>query len=46
MDDITLTGQRVRWSDNCIAVDQDRAIEELTEIVLDKSLPDTQTCIP
>ena len=46
MDDITLTGQRVRWNGNCITFDQDRAIEELTEIVLDTSLPDTQKCNP
>ena len=46
MDDITFTGQRVRWNGNCITIDQDRAIEELTEIVLDKSLPDTQKCNP
>ena len=46
MGDITFTGQRVRWNDNCITVDQDRAIEELTEIVLDKSLPATQQCNP
>ena len=46
MDDITFAGQRVRWGDTCIAVDQDRAIEELTDIVLDKSLLDTQKCNP
>ena len=46
MGDVTFTGQRVRWSDNCITVDQDRAIEELTEIVMGKSLPDTQKCNP
>ena len=46
VEDVTFIGQRVRWNGNCIAADQDRAIEELTDIVLDKSLLDTQKCTP
>ena len=34
-DDVVFTGQRVRWRGKCVVVDQDKAIEELTEITID-----------
>ena len=44
--DVTFTGQRVRWEKNAIVVDQDKAVEELSEIKLEKNLPDPTPCSP
>ena len=43
-DDIVFTGQRLRWQGKTLVVDQDRAIEELAEIPLDKGLKDETPC--
>ena len=39
-DEIVFTGQRIRWNGKTLVVDQDMAIEELSEIQFDKSLKD------
>ena len=36
----------MRWQGKAVVVDQDRAIEELTEVKLEKNLDDTQKCSP
>eukprot|EP00973_Karenia_brevis_P083282 11548321-Karenia_brevis.AAC.1 len=50
-DDVMFVGQRVKWvlkgkTAGHIRVDQDSKIEELQEVVFDKSLKDTITCTP
>ena len=35
-DDMVFVGQRVRWKNMCVQVDQDRATEVLTEVAFDK----------
>jgi hypothetical protein len=35
-DDVVFCGQRIRWQGNVLVVDQDRAIEELSEVHLEK----------
>jgi len=42
--DVMFTGQRVRWKDKVLEVDQSRCIEELTEVTFDKSLKDNIQC--
>ena len=42
--DLVFTGQHVKWTKDCIVVDQDRAIEELSEISLAKGLKDDDKC--
>ena len=42
--DVMFTGQRVRWKDKVLEVDQTRCIEELTEVTFDKSLKDNIQC--
>ncbi len=50
--DLVFVGQHVKWCDaqgtnpSYIQVDQNKAIEELAEIVFDKSLKDDQGCEP
>ena len=45
-DNIMFVGQRVRWKDNTITVDQDVKIEELHEIKLPKGSRDDTKCDP
>ena len=45
-DDIVFTGQRLRWLNNAIVMDQDKAVEELSEIQLEKKLNDEADCTP
>jgi hypothetical protein len=45
-DDVMFTGQRVRWRSNSPVVDQDKAVEELKEIELDKNMKDDAPCTP
>jgi hypothetical protein len=45
--DVEFTGQRIRWHNNALKVDQAKAIESLTEVKLDdKNLPDNTPCTP
>jgi hypothetical protein len=44
--DVVFTGQRVRWQGKAIVMDQDQGIEELSEIKLEKNLPDNTPCSP
>ena len=49
--DVMFVGQRVQWVNRktpqaCIQVDQERKVEELAEILFDKSLQDIVTCTP
>jgi len=46
IDGVIFTGQRIRWKGNTLVVDQDKAIEELTEVQFDKSLKDDVACNP
>ena len=46
IDEIVFTGQRIRWKGNTLVVDQDKAIEELSEIQFDKALKDEVACNP
>ena len=45
-DDITFTGQRVRWQGSTVVVGQDKAVEELTEIDVLKGMADAAKCGP
>jgi len=36
-DDLMFTGQRIRWRENSVVVDQDTAVEELKESNLTKT---------
>jgi len=45
-DNIMFCGQRVRWQGTHLTVDQDRQVEELTEIKLDKGRKDSDKCDP
>jgi hypothetical protein len=45
-DDIVFTGQRLRWLNNAIVMDQDKAVEELSEIQVEKKLNDEADCTP
>ena len=45
-DEIVFTGQRIRWKGNTLVVDQDKAIEELSEIQFDESLKNEVACNP
>jgi hypothetical protein len=45
-DDVVFTGQRLRWFGQTLVCDQERAIEELSEIPLEKSMKDEQVCSP
>ena len=40
LNEASFCGQRMRWQGSCLIVDQDKAIEEIAEIVFDKSLKD------
>ena len=44
--DVEFTGQRIRWNQTSIVLDQSKNIEELSEIQLDKSLKDSASCSP
>ena len=44
--DVVFTGQRVRWQGNTLVVDQEKAVEELSEVQLEKNLPDNTPCTP
>ena len=44
--DVMFTGQRIRKQGVPIVLDQDKGIEELSEIQFDKALSDTMTCPP
>ena len=44
--DVMFTGQRIRKQGIPIVLDQDKGIEELSEIQLDKNLTDNMTCPP
>ena len=44
--DVMFTGQRIRKQGIPIVMDQDKGIEELAEIQLDKTLTDDMTCPP
>ena len=51
LNDVMFVGQRVKWCDRGtskarIQVDQERKVEELSEIEFDKSLKDEITCTP
>jgi len=46
IDEIVFTGQRIRWKGSTLVVDQDKAIEELSELQFDKSLKDEVACNP
>ena len=41
---VAFTGQRVRWNNKALVVDQDKSVEELSEIVIDKHLNDDTPC--
>ena len=43
-DGVVFTGQRVRWDGDVLKVDQNKAIEELTEIPLGRGAEDDQRC--
>ncbi len=43
-DDLVFTGQRVRWQGNTVVVDQDKAVEELSEIEVPKGTSDATPC--
>ena len=45
-ENVVFTGQRVRWEKNCIVVDQDKAVEELSCIPVDSSRKDNEVCDP
>ena len=45
-DDVMFTGQRIRWRENSLVVDQDKAVKELKEIELDKNMKDDTPCTP
>ncbi len=47
-DDITFTGQHVKWDwkNQCIIVEQLKAIEELEEVPIPKGAKDTEACSP
>ena len=45
-DNIMFCGQRVRWQGNVLVVDQDRQVDELSEIKVSKGSPDSQVCSP
>ena len=42
--DVVFTGQRVRWEGRKLVVDQDKAVEELSEVNLEKHLKDDTPC--
>ena len=44
--DVVFTGQRVRWEGIKLVVDQEKAIEELSEVTIEKNLPDNLACTP
>ena len=45
--DVEFTGQRIRWHNNALKVDQHKAIEQLTEVKIeDKGQPDNVVCNP
>jgi hypothetical protein len=44
--DVMFTGQRIRKQGIPVVLDQDKGIEELSEIQFDKTLSDTMTCPP
>ena len=46
LDDVVFCGQRLRWQGDILVVDQNKAIEELTELNYDKTLPDSTVCSP
>ena len=46
LDDVMFTGQRARWVNNRIQVDQNKAVEELTETEIPKGLKDSELCSP
>jgi hypothetical protein len=41
---VVFTGQRVRWEGRKLVVDQDKAVEDLSEVNLDKHLKDDTPC--
>ena len=41
-DNIMFVGQRIRWQGNCLVVDQDGKVDELTEIKIPKGSSDSQ----
>jgi len=45
-DDVMFTGQRIRWRENSLVVDQDKGVEELKEIELDKNMKDDTPSTP
>ena len=45
-DNIMFCGQRLRWQGDVLIVDQDRQVEELSEIKLERGAKDTDTCSP
>ena len=44
--DVQFVGQRIRWQQNYIEVDHERAIEELGEVVFDNTLREDLVCPP
>ena len=42
--DVVFTGQRIRWQGNTLVVDQDKAVEELSEVHIEKNLSDNTPC--
>ena len=46
LNDVLFVGQRIRWQDTCLVVDQEKAIEEIHEIEFDKTLKDDVACDP
>ena len=42
--DVVFTGQRIRWQGNTLVVDQDKAVEELAEVHIEKNLSDNIPC--
>ena len=44
--EVVFCGQRVRKQNGCVIVDQDKAIEELTEIPVPKDAKDETACTP
>ena len=42
--DVVFTGQRIRWEGRKLVVDQDKAVEELSEVNLEKHLKDDAPC--
>ena len=45
-DEASFCGQRIRWQGDVLTVDQDKAIEEITEVTFDKAAKDTMPCPP